>query len=135
MFKRLIIVSGPIASGKSMLARHLVEKHGATCFRTKDWILARRPRTAENRLSLQAAGEALDRATKGRWVVDSLVSELRSGSEVMSEVVVIDSVRIPQQVEALRQAYASPVVHIHITASEDELRNRHNKTSRRSASE
>lgn len=118
-----------------MLARHLVEKHGATCFRTKDWILARRPRTAENRLSLQAAGEALDRATKGRWVVDSLVSELRSGSEVMSEVVVIDSVRIPQQVEALREAYGSRVVHIHITASEDELRKRYNKTSRRSASE
>src|SRR4051794_22905522 len=99
MFKRLIVVSGPIASGKSMLARHLVEKHGALCFRTKDWILQRRPKTQLNRLALQEAGEGLDSATKGRWVVDALARELQSGGKQPGNpVVVIDSVRIPEQV-------------------------------------
>jgi len=128
MLKRLIVVSGPIASGKSLLANHLIEKHGATGFRTKDWILKRKKITP-NRLALQEAGEVLDRATKGRWVVDSLAAEIGTGA-LPTEVVVIDSVRIPNQVRALREAYGSRVVHIHVTASDEELRKRYNKRAR-----
>lgn len=126
MFKRLIVVSGPISSGKSMLAKHLVKAHGAFCFRTKDWILQRRPKTPMTRLALQAAGEALDLATKGRWVMESLARELQTGSgKFVNSVIVVDSVRIPQQVEAIRGAYGGLVVHIHVTASSDELRRRY----------
>jgi adenylosuccinate synthase len=130
MLKRLVIVSGPIASGKSMLARHLADKHGAKCFRTKDWILQRRPKTPSLRLPLQEAGEALDVSTKGGWVVDSLARELQTGTGLPpSAVVVLDSVRIPEQVDALRRAYGGLVVHIHVTASDDELRRRYKRRS------
>src|SRR5262249_19097500 len=121
---------GPIASGKSMLARHLADHHGARCFRTKDWILQRRPKTPAFRLPLQEAGEALDVATKGRWVVDSLARELQTGANLPTDtVIVLDSVRIPEQVESLRKAYGSLVVHIHVTASDEELRRRYKRRS------
>src|SRR5579859_2236112 len=128
MLRRLIVLSGPIASGKSMLARQLVEKHGALCFRTKEWILQRRPKADPTRLGLQKAGEALDHATRGQWVVESLARELQSGTIRPGDgVVVVDSVRIPEQVEGVRKAYGGIVVHIHLTASDDELRRRYNK--------
>lgn len=128
MLKRLIILSGPISSGKSMLAKHLIENHGALSFRTKAWILLRKPKTPRTRLSLQVAGDVLDKATNGRWVVESLSNALQSGSSVSPEtIVVLDSVRIAEQVEGLRKAYGSAVVHIHITASDEELRRRYKR--------
>lgn len=127
MLRRLIVLSGPISSGKSMLAKHLIEKHGACPFRTREWILQRRPKTDPGRLGLQEAGEALDRTTKGQWVIESLARELQSGtSQPGDSVVVVDSVRIPSQVEGIRRAYGGIVAHIHLTASDEELERRYN---------
>jgi adenylosuccinate synthase len=114
-----------------MLAQHLVDEHGAVCFRTKDWILALRQKTPQNRVAMQVTGEALDRSTKGQWVVQSLSRALQSGTSISREaVIVLDSVRIPEQVEGLRRAYGASVVHIHITASDNELRLRYEKRSK-----
>lgn len=132
MFKKLILVSGPIASGKSELARRLESNHGAHCFRTKDWILRRAPDTPENRVAMQKAGAKLDERDNGRWVLDSLVKELHSGDGIeRGPILVIDSVRIAGQVEALRAAYGSRVVHIHVTASADVLRRRYEERRRK----
>jgi len=114
-----------------MLARHLVDRHGALCFRSREWILLHRPRTKPTRLALQAAGENLDKLTKGKWVVESLSKEIQSGSSLSREsVLVLDSAYIPGQVEGLRKAYGSLVVHIHMTASDQELRRRYQKKLR-----
>ena len=136
MFRRLILVSGPIASGKSMLATHLVKCHDAHCFRTKDWILSLRPKTEQTRLGLQAAGEALDRLTRGQWVVTSLSKAMQTGALLSAETpLVLDSVRIPEQVEGLRKAYGAFVVHIHVTASDDVLRTRYRERAKQRAGE
>lgn len=43
---------------------------------------------------------------------------------------VVDSVRIPGQIEAIRKAYGAEVHHIHLTATDDELRKRYDSRVR-----
>jgi len=57
------------------------------------------------------------------------------GSQHTEAVVVVDSVRIPEQVEGVRRAYGGLVVHVHVTASEHELRRRYLARSKGSADE
>ncbi len=125
MVRQVIILSGPISSGKSALGDLLVERYGATRFKTNQLIKSLRPDVAETRKAMQAAGEALDRNTNGRWVRDALVRELQSGKP--DSVVVVDAVRIKEQIDAIREAYGRRVIHIHLTASEHELARRYHK--------
>jgi adenylosuccinate synthase len=126
MFNRIILLSGPISSGKSTLAKGLAERYGMSIFKTSE-ILKRRVRRdlGQDRKVLQAEGERLDRKTRGRWVLEELrewSNELNPGSDV-----IIDSVRIHEQLQAIREAYGPIVVHVHLTAPVDELEQRFNQ--------
>lgn len=114
MAKQIILLSGPVACGKSALGRALAEQYGATRVSSREIILKLKPRTRAERRALQKAGDALDRETDGRWVaqyISRLAQRLPDDA-----VVVVDSVRIPSQVAALRAAFGPRVTHIHLTA-------------------
>jgi len=68
MLERVILLSGPISSGKSTLANGLDEQHGMLVFKTKE-VLARNVDHAleHDRLALQAEGDRLDKKTRGKW--------------------------------------------------------------------
>ena len=122
MALRIILVSGPVAAGKSRLARALCARYGYEQLKTRDLILSARPRLRESRRSLQSAGDRLDRETDGQWVAGQLA---RIGIESPeASVLVVDSVRTVQQVEEVRKAFGSRVVHVHLTASDEFLRRR-----------
>lgn len=57
------------------------------------------------RRSLQLAGEALDRADGGAWVVEALTELLENRKEgsTPAGLYVVDSVRISGQIEAIRK--------------------------------
>src|SRR3954454_15992177 len=93
---RIVILSGAICSGKSALARQLAERYGARVIKTRELILAARPKTKEARQALQRAGDALDREDDGEWLRTALaqtVDKYASGN-VPSGLFVVDSARI-----------------------------------------
>ena len=130
---RIVVLSGPISAGKSTLANLLHERYGALIVRTRDFIREQFPRLKNERRALQRAGERLDRADNGAWVREGLVRviETAQAGATPSGLFVVDSVRIPGQIEAIRQAYRSAVHHVHLYAQDDELRFRYERKGKR----
>jgi adenylosuccinate synthase len=126
MARRIILLSGPIASGKTTLAEMLLRRHGQRLFKTRE-LISSLIGTEIERAQLQQAGERLDRRTGGRWVADALAREVARLDEEAS--VVVDSVRIKPQVEAVRDAFGSRVVHVHLTAPIEVLAQRYSSRS------
>ncbi|MEG6508185.1 adenylosuccinate synthetase [Methyloligella sp. 2.7D] len=120
-------MSGPICSGKSALVRQLTEKHHAEIIKTKELILKKAPKTKPARRALQLAGQRLDNADGGAWVGEALqrVVDISSKGQTPKGLYVVDSVRIPGQIAAIRKAYGAEVHHIHLTATPKELRRRY----------
>ena len=123
---RIVLVSGPICSGKSALTEHLENRYRARIIKTRELILKAKPRTKPERRSLQLAGQALDNADGGAWVGQALsdVLESRKEGSTPTGLYVVDSVRIAGQIHSIRRAYDADVHHIHLTAQDDELKRR-----------
>ena len=129
---RIILLSGPMASGKSTLAKQLVDQFGMKLFQTRKWLNARIAGENESgRIDLQEEGEDLDQQTNGQWVKDGLQRELRSGE--VEGAVVLDAVRTAEQIQAVREAYGPIVTHVHVSASQDVLADRYEMRRRESA--
>lgn len=93
MDTRIIILSGPVASGKSALARKLSETFGMRLLKTRDWIISALGNGGQlGRVNLQLEGERLDQETDGTWVLKELDQDMRRGPGEIA--VVVDSVRI-----------------------------------------
>lgn len=120
-----IVISGKVGTGKSTLANRIALKLNAKLIKSKDLILQLKPRTAHTRLAMQRAGQKLDKETNGKWIADALGQYL--AGLPTNEMVVIDSVRIPDQVAELRRTWV--VTHIHLDASEEELKKRYVRRS------
>ena len=123
MPRQVVLLSGPVASGKSSLAEKLVNRFGFLRIRTHQLIRILKPDVPLERRALQEAGEALDRETRGTWVSKGL--EARLGQEDETAAVVVDSVRIKEQIDAVREAYGPIVVHVHLTAPLEDLAERY----------
>ncbi len=123
MPRLIVVLSGPIRSGKSTLAKMMSAKFGMTTIKTHELIANTMKGLPVGRISLQEQGEKLDRETKGLWVVNELAEVMRAHEN--DESYIIDSVRIPEQVDAIRLAFP-PVIHVYLTASDAELRRRYN---------
>lgn len=124
---RIVVLSGPVSAGKSTLGKLLHDRYGAHLVRTREFIKERVPRVKDERRALQRAGERLDRADNGAWVREGLVRviEAAQAGTTPTGMFIVDSVRIPGQIEAIRQAYGSAVHHVHLYAEDDELRQRY----------
>lgn len=122
MAQRIILLSGAVASGKTTLGDILVNRYGLSRLKTRQLILAAIAGAVE-REHLQKAGEQLDQDTGGRWVASALQQEVRKLPD--DAVVLVDAVRIPPQIEAIREAYGARVTHVHLTAPLDVLGKRY----------
>ena len=126
MINRIIILSGPISSGKSTLAKGLAQRFNMTILKTSKILQNRvRSQLAGDRKVLQAAGERLDKKTRGRWILDEL-TKLISQNPPITEIT-IDSLRIEEQISAIREAFGPIVIHVHLTAPMNELEQRYYK--------
>lgn len=128
MAKQIVLLSGPVASGKSTLCGSLVERFGVHLVKTKDLIANLAGEIEYERGAMQDYGEKLDRRTGGAWVCQELIRI----AELLPDdaVVVVDAVRIPGQIAAIRKAYGPRVFHIHLEAPEDVLTKRYERKKR-----
>ena len=117
--KHVVLISGPIASGKTTLSRLLEWRFGFCILSTRQVLTS----LIQDRRALQVAGSSLDESTGGRWVRDELLG-LQSRSPTKS-LFVVDSVRTLDQVKWVRQTFGGSVTHVHLTASPEVLRGRY----------
>lgn len=119
----LVVLSGPVAAGKSELAECLDRVHGALHVRTRQLMFERAAHAGDDlpneRAALQRYGDRLDAMTAGRWVADDLAAMLASLDD--ERLIVVDSIRVPSQLIELQKAFGRDIVHVHITASYDTL--------------
>ena len=124
MARTVLVLSGEVGAGKSTLTARLVERYDAHRISTHELLSQRLgSRAVEERGALQAAGERLDRRTKGAWVRDAaqpLIDQLP-----LDALVIIDSVRIKGQLDALRESYGRRLTHLHLRAPLQALEERY----------
>jgi adenylosuccinate synthase len=116
----LILLSGAVCAGKTTLAVGLQQARGARVLATRTLIAAQATQTAEQlgRGRLQQLGDALDCSTGGGWVADAVQSLIS-----LDHLTVVDAVRTPDQMTAIRRAAAA--LHVHLTASDSVLKERY----------
>jgi adenylosuccinate synthase len=125
----VLVLSGEVGAGKTTFARELCRRYNGERISTHDLLVSQLgPGTPEERGALQQAGERLDRRTGGAWVRAQAQSVI--GALPEDALVLIDSVRIKGQLDALRDAYGVRVVHVHLTAPLAVLRSRYAHRSR-----
>jgi cytidylate kinase len=121
-----VLLSGPVAGGKSAVARELVERHGFQSIRSGAYLasLASRRGLGTSRTILQRLGDELDQETDYRWLIDDVaVPALETTSDRSHWL--LDSVRKRRQVEHFRARFQRSVLHAHLTAPEQILRARY----------
>ena len=128
MRQSLVLMSGPIAVGKSVIANVLIKHHGFVGIRSGTYLkgLATTQGKGHSRAELQELGDDLDNKTDYAWLInDVVVSAL--GDAPKQDRWLLDSVRKKRQVEHFRALYGTAVLHVHFTAPEDILRERYEK--------
>lgn len=121
--KQIIVLSGPISVGKTAFADELMRRYPCEKVSTRKYILKVK-QVPNERGQLQAAGAELDRETGGAWVAEAAAEALPSDKGHL----LIDSARIPGQVESLRERFGRENVHhIHLSAPLDVLVDRFEK--------
>ncbi len=122
----VLLLSGPIASGKSTLAKSLVERHQFRAIRSGQYLQAMAVARGIqiNRLALQELGDGLDEATDFGWIVQDVAGPLIASDEEQSRWL-MDSVRKERQVEHFRNRFGRKVLHVHLSPPDDQLRARY----------
>lgn len=122
----LVLLSGPIAGGKTTLREELITAHGFEPVRSSGFLrqLAAQRGLGDDRTTLQNLGDELDGHTDYRWLIDQVCSPAFV-ADPSHRRWLIDAVRKRRQVEHFRAAYGGAVVHVHVTAPEEVLRKRY----------
>jgi adenylosuccinate synthase len=123
----VVILSGPVASGKSSVAASLVSTHGFRRIGSSDYLKRKAANgDKSSRTELQELGDYLDLTSDFSWVVNDVVAPAIEREPSVRRWL-FDSVRKHRQVEHFRGAFRSAVFHVHLQASEELLRERYEK--------
>jgi predicted kinase len=129
MADKIILLSGPIASGKSTVTKDVMAKTGAVLLKTHRLIQHLGDEVFgetvdKSRQSIEAMAQRLEADTGGAWVVEPLRKELAAMG--VSGAVIVDSVRSPGQLAAIKKGFPGVAIyHVHITADPKVLRDRY----------
>lgn len=122
----LVLLSGPIAVGKTSVRNELLSGFGFDYVRSSGYLqemLAGQGQIGDRR-SLQDFGDSLDVETDYRWVLDRVAMPAFDAAPEQRRWLV-DAVRKLRQVEHFRQALGPVVMHVHLSAAEDVLQRRY----------
>ncbi len=129
MPKLIVLLSGRVCAGKTTLALRLTsafaDKFKVKHVKTFDLLKRLGAQVALERGAMQEFGERLDSRTGGAWVCDELLRDEQNYDD--NAIILLDSVRILGQIEAIRKAYGKRVIHIHLDANLSELQKRYGR--------
>lgn len=123
MANLVVVLSGSVSSGKTTLVDSLNRTFGFYVLKSRELIRQLVPDIPNERAALQAAGDKLDAATGGSWLARELAyfaKELPDDAPI-----VVDAVRIKEQIDHIRSGFGQRVKHIHIEASPSDLSDRY----------
>jgi dephospho-CoA kinase len=126
MSQTFLLLSGPLAVGKTTLRDLLVERHGFQIVRSSNFLRSKAEQEAggNGRFDLQELGDRLDRETDFRWLLDEVAKPLLVAAPEQKRWLV-DAVRKRRQVEHFRDAFGINVLHVHLVAPEQVLKERY----------
>ncbi len=122
----LVLLSGPVAVGKTTLRQVLLRENGFEYVRSSAYLLELVAKQGEDasRSRLQELGDGLDEATDYKWVLDAVAVPAMTAYPQHKRWLV-DAVRKERQVEHFRAEFGPAVLHVHLTAPELVLRQRY----------
>lgn len=122
----LVLLSGPIAVGKTSVRQQLINAHDFDFVRSSAYLkaIADAQGHGDLRVDLQNLGDRLDIETDYRWVLDNVAQPGFSASPGQKRWLV-DAVRKRRQVEHFRDAFGHRVLHVHLDAPESVLQKRY----------
>lgn len=125
--KIILVLSGEICTGKTTLAEKLKSDYGFLHCKTRDGLKHYAEQklrgVAPERDFYQKLGEELDVAGRGKWVLDYF-QYLYEEDFSKNNFYLIDSARILEQIQHIRDAYSYIVYHVHLQASQKTLEDR-----------
>lgn len=122
----ILLLSGPLAAGKSSVANALEIEHRFRRIRSGAYLLelAGRRGVPADRKGLQTLGDALDEDTGYLWLVADIARPTIHAQPWIRRWLV-DCVRKPEQVAHFRAAFGDRAYHAHLTAGEAVLMQRY----------
>ena len=132
MLSKIILLSGPICSGKTTLLAQLEKVFECHVFKTSKALKKRRNTPHATRSVLQKYGENLDQKYRCRWIIGYLEEFITNLPIDKDSIVVVDSVRAKGQIDLIRSAYGPLVFHFHLTAPRSILEKRYKNLIKRS---
>ena len=124
----LVLLSGPVAVGKSAVARELIAGHRFQSIRSGSYLagLAVQQGHDRSRAALQKLGDELDKKTDYRWLIDEVtIAALQQNPSHVRWL--LDSVRKKRQIEHFRTQFEDSVFHVHLTAPKSVLPERYTR--------
>lgn len=126
---RIIVLSGRMASGKTTLMLQLAAQAAFASFSTSSYLKSRFP--GVSREDAFRAGVKLDESTQGKWLAEwarLIVAQNYHGRFA------IDSARRVDQIDEMRRVFGEAILHIHLTAPDDVLKERFDARAESSSS-
>ncbi len=122
----LVLLSGPIAVGKTTLRQALMKAHGFEYVQSSAYLieLADSRGASTARSNLQELGDELDQATDYKWVLNEVAAPAMAAHPEHRRWLV-DAVRKRRQVEHFRGEFGRVALHVHLIAPEDVLQRRY----------
>jgi adenylosuccinate synthase len=128
--KRIVLISGQLCSGKSLLAKNLKKNFGFYHLKTSDIVKQKGNGSPNGRTQLQKLGTELDQSTDSRWILENIKEIFESKTAKKNSFIVVDAVRTRKQIEQIRGYYGLLAIHAHLTAPQEELEKRFQERKR-----
>lgn len=124
--KRLLLLSGPMASSKTSVSAARHELHRFVPISSGSFLRAQLAARKEplDRHNLQQLEDFLDIATNFSWLIESVAFPVPE-AKLHVDNWLLDAVRKPRQVELFGLRLANAVRHVHIVAPEFVLKRRY----------
>ncbi|WP_122550047.1 ATP-binding protein [Pseudomonas viridiflava] len=121
----VLLISGPIASGKSTVTNKLISAYGFESLSSGDYLrsLLKSKNQPVTRKELQELGDSLDIETNYGWLAERISKDKIKNSN--NKRWIIDCVRKAQQISSHKDFFGTAIIHIHITADPETLKARY----------